>query len=288
MSVFKRLAAGAHLVEPFEVNASQSFAWISGSVTSSLSGSGFSINLANAPPTNYPRSNLSNVDDLSEVVSTLGGSTDGGFYSYPLYHSAKSYFYIDSASFSDVYEFFPSGSMFVWNVGSNYVGEGIKQDTFKVELDGNTLSVQDDGNGKLKLNGTGSVVGNIFYHHGIAAVQRNMSASGHLISSDGISISGSAGVTSSFQSIVNIYEHTIGCKIKPTEFNTTFNPTIFYTASSGTGSYNDQMISGSTLPYVTTIGLYNDINELVAVAKLSKPITRMKHTSQTFVVRFDE
>ena len=288
MSVFKRLAGGAHSVEAFEVNASQSFAWISGSATSSLSGSGFSINLANEPPTNYPRSNLSNVDDLSEVVATLGGGTDGGFYSYPLYHSVKSYLYIDSASFSDVYEFFPSGSVFVWNIGSNYVGEGIKQDTFKVELDGNTLNVQDDGNGKLKLNGTGSVVGNIFYHHGIATVQRNMSASGHLISGDGISISGSAGVTSSFQSTVNIYEHTIGCKIKPTEFNTTFNPTIFYTASSGTGSYNDQMLSGSTLPYVTTIGLYNDINELLAVAKLSKPITRMKHTSQTFVVRFDE
>lgn len=288
MSVFKPLAGGAHSVEAFEVNASQSFAWISGSATSSLSGSGFSINLANAPPTNYPRSNLSNVDDLSEVVATLGGGTDGGFYSYPLYHSVKSYLYIDSASFSDVYEFFPSGSVFVWNIGSNYVGEGIKQDTFKVELDGNTLNVQDDGNGKLKLNGTGSVVGNIFYHHGIATVQRNMSASGHLISGDGISISGSAGVTSSFQSTVNIYEHTIGCKIKPTEFNTTFNPTIFYTASSGTGSYNDQMLSGSTLPYVTTIGLYNDINELLAVAKLSKPITRMKHTSQTFVVRFDE
>ena len=288
MSVFKRLAGGAHSVEAFEVNASQSFAWISGSATSSLSGSGFSINLANAPPTNYPRSNLSNVYDLSEVVATLGGGTDGGFYSYPLYHSVKSYLYIDSASFSDVYEFFPSGSVFVWNIGSNYVGEGIKQDTFKVELDGNTLNVQDDGNGKLKLNGTVSVVGNIFYHHGIATVQRNMSASGHLISGDGISISGSAGVTSSFQSTVNIYEHTIGCKIKPTEFNTTFNPTIFYTASSGTGSYNDQMLSGSTLPYVTTIGLYNDINELLAVAKLSKPITRMKHTSQTFVVRFDE
>ena len=288
MSVFKPLAGGAHSVEAFEANASQSFAWISGSATSSLSGSGFSINLANAPPTNYPRSNLSNVDDLSEVVATLGGGTDGGFYCYPLYHSVKSYLYIDSASFSDVYEFFPSGSVFVWNIGSNYVGEGIKQDTFKVELDGNTLNVQDDGNGKLKLNGTGSVVGNIFYHHGIATVQRNMSASGHLISGDGISISGSAGVTSSFQSTVNIYEHTVGCKIKPTEFNTTFNPTIFYTASSGTGSYNDQMLSGSTLPYVTTIGLYNDINELLAVAKLSKPITRMKHTSQTFVVRFDE
>ena len=426
MSVFKRLAGGAHSVEAFEVNASQSFAWISGSATSSLSGSGFSINLANQPPSNYPRSNLSNVDDTSEVVSTLGGLTDGGFYSYPLFNSIKKYFYVneDGTSFSstyndldpnadqgaghysfntvggndvsagtltnaglkaaaallidkrsvhpvtdhssrydavtagdivtykisdrrwykykitsvdtsptgltdryrfgielidsdtydgttdlhytagnaanplatftftgpggNIYDFYPSGSMFVWNIGSNYVGEGIKHDTFKVELDGNTLTVQDDGNGKLRLNGTGSVVGNIFYEHGVATVQGNTSASANLISSDGISISGSAGVTSSFRSTVNIYEHTIGCKILPTEFNTTFNPTIFDTAASGTGSFSDELLSGSALPYVTTVGLYNDMNELMALGKVSRPIVRMKHTDQTFVIRFDE
>ena len=53
MAVFKTLGGGNHIVEPFEVNASHSFVWTSGS-TSNLSGSGFSINLANEPPTNYP------------------------------------------------------------------------------------------------------------------------------------------------------------------------------------------------------------------------------------------
>ena len=285
MAVFKQIGGGNHIVEPFEVNYSQSFVWTSGS-TSNLSGSGFSINLANEPPTNYPIGTNQN----------MGGLTDGGFYSYPLFNSVKKYFYVGeaSASLNNPYGFYPSASMFVWNVGSNYTGEGIKPDTFKIELDGNTTNIQDDGNGKLKLNKTGSVVGSISYNHGVAAVQRNITASkSSLISTDGISIHSSsvaltAGVTSSFQSIVNIYEHTVTCKISPAEYNVTFNPTSFTTTLSETGSYSDYMDSGSALPFVTTLGLYNDSNELLAVSKLSKPITRMKHSDQTFVIKFDE
>ena len=79
MSVFKQIGGGNHIAEPFEVNASHSFAWLSGSEadtngqsspTSSLSGSGFSINLANEPPTNYPIS----------TTQYLGGISDGGFH----------------------------------------------------------------------------------------------------------------------------------------------------------------------------------------------------------------
>ena len=194
-----------------------------------------------------------------------------------------------SASVADVYEYFPSGSMFVWSIGSNYIGEGIKPDTFKIQIDGNSDNIQDDGNAKLRINKTGSVVGNIFYNHGLAAVQRNITASAaSLISSDGISIQNAAGVTSSFQSIVNIYEHTIICQIGPSEYNTTFNPTSFETTTAGTSSFNADMVSGSVVPMITTIGLYNNFNELLAVAKLSKPITRTKYTDQTFVIKFDE
>jgi len=279
MSVFKQIGGGNHIAEPFEANASHSFAWTSGSI--SLSGSGFSINLANEPPTNYP----------TGTTQFLGGITDGGFHSYPLFNSVKKYFYVGeaSASSNNAYEFYPSGSMFVWNVGSNFTGEGIKPDTFKIELAGSSLNVQDDGTGKLKLNKTGSVVGNISYNHGIATVQRNITASAtSFISADGISILDTAVVTSTFQSIVNIYEHTVTCKIQPSEYNVTLNPTVFETASSGIGSFNEYMDSGSALPYVTTLGLYNDSNEMLAVAKLSKPITRMKYSDQTFVIKFDE
>ena len=427
MAVFKEIGGGNHIVEPFEVNYSQSFTWTSGS-TSNLSGSGFSINLANEPPTNYPIG----------TTQSLGGVTDGGFNSYPMFNSIKKYFYVDedgtsftleygdldlnandgSARYSfntvggpdvsagtvtnvgfktaqsmmihkldryaedrstllntvavgnivtyeiserrwykykittvetaptgyanryrfgielidsdtsdgtanvstdawnagspgpivkftftgpggNVYDFYPSGSMFVWNIPSNYTGDGIKPDTFKIELDGNTINIQDDGNGKLRLNRTGSVVGNVFYNHGIAAVQRNITASvSSLISKDGISIHSSsgalpAGVTSSFQSMIDIYEHTINCRIEPSELNVTLNPTSYHIGPSGSeyagsSSYSNHVISGSALPYVTTIGLYNNSNELLAVGKLSKPIVRTRYTDQTFVVKFDE
>ena len=285
MAVFKTLGGGNHIVEPFEVNASHSFVWTSGSTNFD----GFSINLANQPPVGYPVGYLGR-----DTTHHMGGSTEGGFYSYPVYHSIKNYFYLDadglgSASVADVYEYFPSGSMFVWSIGSNYIGEGIKPDTFKIQIDGNSDNIQDDGNAKLRINKTGSVVGNIFYNHGLVAVQRNITASAaSLISSDGISIQNAAGVTSSFQSMVNIYEHTIVCQIGPSEYNTTFNPTSFETTTAGTSSFNAEMVSGSVVPMITTIGLYNDSNEMLAVAKLSKPITRMKYTDQTFVIKFDE
>ena len=106
MSVFKQIGGGNHIVEPFEVNASHSFAWLSGSEadmngqaspTSSLSGSGFSINLANEPPTNYPTS--------IDTAQDLGGVTDGGFHSYLLFNSIKNYFYVseDGSAFSAKY-----------------------------------------------------------------------------------------------------------------------------------------------------------------------------------------
>ena len=40
-------------------------------------------------------------------------------------------------------------------------------------------------------------------------------------------------------------------------------------------------------PHVTTIGLYDDNNELLVVGKLSQPIKSSDETDTTFVVRWD-
>jgi hypothetical protein len=39
--------------------------------------------------------------------------------------------------------------------------------------------------------------------------------------------------------------------------------------------------------YITTVGLYNDENELLAVGKTASPIKNEKELALTFVVRFD-
>ena len=40
-------------------------------------------------------------------------------------------------------------------------------------------------------------------------------------------------------------------------------------------------------PYITTIGLYNDNYQLVAIGKLAKPLPNNKDIAYTFSVRFD-
>ena len=40
-------------------------------------------------------------------------------------------------------------------------------------------------------------------------------------------------------------------------------------------------------PYVTSIGLYDDDNNLLVVGKLEQPIKASSETDTTFVIRFD-
>ena len=55
------------------------------------------------------------------------------------------------------------------------------------------------------------------------------------------------------------------------EFNYSENPS-FISGSTGEVLYNSFINNPQTFP--TTIGLYNDNNELLAVAKLSKPLVK--------------
>jgi len=79
------------------------------------------------------------------------------------------------------------------------------------------------------------------------------------------------------------------------DFNYSNNPTYVYdgkTASSNgivysAGTiYNQDFISNPTT-YITTVGLYNDSNELVAVAKLSRPAMKTFDNELLIKVRLD-
>lgn len=61
-------------------------------------------------------------------------------------------------------------------------------------------------------------------------------------------------------------------RARNSEFNYTCNPTFFRSGSSGTVIYQDFAQNPQT--FITTVGLYNDSNELLAVAKLSKPLKK--------------
>ena len=62
--------------------------------------------------------------------------------------------------------------------------------------------------------------------------------------------------------------------------NFTQNPSSI---KSSDGILKDNVTGSSFNPYITTVGLYNDSNELLAVAKLSKPI--LKSFSREAIVK---
>ena len=68
------------------------------------------------------------------------------------------------------------------------------------------------------------------------------------------------------------------------EFNFSNNPT-FFTAS--TGDFTQPTFFKDPKVYVTTVGLYNDSNELLAVAKLSQPVLKSYSREALIKVKLD-
>jgi hypothetical protein len=86
------------------------------------------------------------------------------------------------------------------------------------------------------------------------------------------SISASAASSNNFtaQSSEVISSRYFFTRVKNSEFNYTTNPSII--DANGNLLYTTLINNPQT--YITTVGMYNDNNELLAVAKLSKPLTK--------------
>lgn len=61
------------------------------------------------------------------------------------------------------------------------------------------------------------------------------------------------------------------CRARNAEFNYTENPSFI---SGSTGAVLYDLFVNNPTTYITTVGMYNDQNELLAVAKLSKPLKK--------------
>jgi len=123
--------------------------------------------------------------------------------------------------------------------------------------------------------GYGTLAGDIIYHHGLVIITNQQVAS---------YFSSSLNRVMNWTSSQPIITTNYLVKVKDSEFNHTQNPS----AVSGSNGNLAANITGSAFtPYITSIGLYNDANELLAVAKLSQPIPKSKDTDMSFVIRMD-
>ena len=170
------------------------------------------------------------------------------------------------------------------------------------------------GAGQVVNNDTGSLangqkVGLIFYQAGVAVLTASIfqtaSAGGILVNGvgrtelltgktikkvlTGSSISSSANALRrriynlSFNNTVELNSTIYFCRLKHNDFNYSSNPT--YLSASQIRVKND----GTDMPvaYITSIGLYDDDNNLLAVGKLSEPLRKDPTIEYTLRARLD-
>ena len=244
-----------------------------------------------------------NFDDTYDPVSN-------GYSKKSLYASIRAQFYRNSAtasiltevglrkSYASTDERVLENEMAIFSIPQRYYGEGIKVGTLVLEDESLSRIYTDDGYSNLIDSGS-NIKGNIFYDRGLVVVTKDV-VSGSVLNQ----------FTLSYRSTKTIYENEIFLSVLENEFNVSQNPTaVDYDGSIGriklhnirstinplkVGGFADYLYSGSVdptgsylAPYITTIGLYDNELNMVAVAKLPQPIKSLPDYPINFIVRFD-
>jgi len=211
----------------------------------------------------------------------------------------------------------------VISIPTKLYGDYIRPGSFYFSAESGSLT--DDGEGNIyfssSLTTSSVMVGNIFYPHGLIVLTGNPTVFslsdlyGYSVygvtpygegeyGSPGVSFFpsllnfvSSSNVTCSFSSSYTIYETQYKCTIGENEFNFTLNPTISsgstsYTSSNGTFYTPDENLLGFATesyfnPYITTVGLYDDQQNLLAVGKLAQPLPSSPTTDTTIIINID-
>lgn len=164
--------------------------------------------------------------------------------------------------------------------GTGYVDGGYVNSGYV--LSGSTGLIYDNGEGLILHSG--STVGRIQYAHGLAVIfDININTGIETVNLVDY-FSENTDYNINFKSNYTVYTLNIHCKSKDTEHNLTFNPSAL---SGSNGDLKTSLTGSEFNPYVTTIGLYNDSSELVAVAKLNQPIPKSQDTDTTFQIKLD-
>jgi hypothetical protein len=168
----------------------------------------------------------------------------------------------------------------VISIPSRLYGDFIQPSSFIFTAPSGTI--YDDGEGNLLVSGSNALCGNIFYGQGLAVI-----TSGSVTSSVAIDIINyvtASNVTCSFSSSLTIYENQYKCTIRENEFTYTLNPTL---QTDQSGSLPDYTTGSYWSPYITTVGLYDETQNLLAIGKLAQPLPTSPTTDTTILINID-
>ena len=175
----------------------------------------------------------------------------------------------------------------------------------KARINGTGVNNADGGDyGVLFSNsaGTGNGLGVVFYQAGVAVITASAfkgitdfakhPTKGPQTTTQaftGSSITGSIEAfrrrisNISFNNTTEINSTVYFCRAPANKFNYSSNPTYL----TGSKIRVKNLAKDNPISYVTTVGLYNSANELLAVAKLSEPLRKSVDNELTIRVRLD-
>jgi hypothetical protein len=219
-------------------------------------------------------------DSLTNVYSR--------FYNY----ESTTLFQTNSLGYTSNYGYsrYLSTNVYVLPIPKDLFGDYINPNTFRIKFPTEIGGVDyyefyDNGEGILIsspniYNSNYTSVGIVNYSHGIISISptiANPTIDEAWYGDD---------FTCSFQSSRTIYETQYKCTIRPDEFNFSLNPSLI--SGSTDGTVYSFATSSHFSPYVTTVGFYNESQELLMVAKLGQPLPTSATTDTTILVNIDK
>ena len=314
MSTYKKLLSSDIIVTPFEVN--KSFHYESAAELTGSEGGIDRFLATNTGENNFASGAWAQTGEISfEYKYLVYNSIKDLYYSNFLHTSAsdgnrnlESGSYLNSPQSNLTFEkYFPTGSnefAGVFTVPSKLYGNKIKPKSFV--LQSGSIVVEDDGEGNLRVRGSNLICGNIIYNQGVAIITSNGSPGetggieygtaryatnvyGPTIDVNFVNnFTTTSDISCSFSSSFDIIETQYKCTLKANEFNYSLNPTLKVNAySSGSEEYKSFVTEDTFSPFVTSVGLYNEDQELVAVGKLSQPLPTSQTTDTTIFINID-
>jgi hypothetical protein len=210
--------------------------------------------------------------------------TTNGYAKRDIYYSIQSDFYKScfSGAFTGLLSQDPTGS----NINKSALPSSIniisiphlmKGDSLKpgsIVITSGSLTLSDDAYGNLISGSTN--VGNVFYDYGVVVL--NVSASTDW--SNAFSY-----CNLEFKNTYKMEEHEYMCNVGKEEFNASTNQSIL--SDIQTKTLKSFTSSSTWNPYITTVGLYDQDNELLAIGKLGQAIKKSEKYDTSFIIRFD-
>lgn len=159
------------------------------------------------------------------------------------------------------------------SIPRNIIGTHLQPGTIEI-MSGSSKFI-DNSEGQLILSASSENVGNVFYSHGIVAITNENQST---------LIKNNPALVVNWKANLPIYTYNYNIKLADYEFNSTLNPTAL---SSSTGDILPNLTGSTFQPYITSVGLYNDSNELIAVGKLAQPLPKSGNTETSIQIKLD-